>query len=414
MKRLLPILLMIISLAGCDTPTPTELPTVTSLPPTSTIEVPPTETPTEPVPEPGTTQLLQPVTIQQIHITEGGNGFAVGSAMDEQKRLLRTDDGGYSWLDITPFEPTAADDLFQYDIAVGFFGSDHIWILPSPVDVSIEDGAVVMYSIDGGSTFQLSNPLDLTGLVESFYIGQIYFVDESHGWLLAHVGAGMNHDYLALYRTSDGGVNWQRILDPMSSDESGIHSCNKDGVFFTDDAHGWMTGTCNGVAPGVLLFKTTDGGTTWEKVALPDPDGHTELFIAEDSVCGSMQPRLDTAGDFHISVTCRLYITDQAQPVYFDYQYIPDEDGWISRPYPGGAVVYLDESNRMAVGEEWQFSDDGGEEWGSAGQVQPPILQIQYTADQLLYAVGLSDTLNLLFYSANQGKSWKEIVPGLK
>ncbi len=72
-----------------------------------------------------------------------------------------------------------------------------------------------------------------------------------------------------LFRTDDGGASWQKLFE-------------KPGTFiravgFLDDQHGFLGNLGPDAFPNVtdtnLLYRTDDGGTTWNPVALPDLEG---------------------------------------------------------------------------------------------------------------------------------------------
>jgi photosystem II stability/assembly factor-like uncharacterized protein len=72
-----------------------------------------------------------------------------------------------------------------------------------------------------------------------------------------------------IYRTDDGGASWRKVLD-------------RPGTFvralgFLDDKRGFAGNIGPDSFPGVtdttLLYRTDDGGETWNAVALPDTDG---------------------------------------------------------------------------------------------------------------------------------------------
>jgi photosystem II stability/assembly factor-like uncharacterized protein len=94
-------------------------------------------------------------------------------------------------------------------------------------------------------------------------IDDVAFVDARHGWVAAY-NCGAAAVYL--YRTSDGGRSWQSLGKPAS------HSCGGGPTFlsFVDDRHGWMEPVSPNAPAGVLLG-TTDGGRTWERLASGPP-----------------------------------------------------------------------------------------------------------------------------------------------
>jgi photosystem II stability/assembly factor-like uncharacterized protein len=56
----------------------------------------------------------------------------------------------------------------------------------------------------------------------------------------------------ALFDSSDGGATWTQLAVPTSL------SSPLNGIFFLDEAHGWVFGNDN--------YRTTDGGDTWEQI----------------------------------------------------------------------------------------------------------------------------------------------------
>ena len=85
----------------------------------------------------------------------------------------------------------------------------------------------------------------------------ISFVDVEHGWY----GNGEGK----LYRTTDGGASWQKVWD-------------KPGTFiravgFADRQTGYVGNIGTNYYPGVTdtnpLYRTTDGGETWQAITLP-------------------------------------------------------------------------------------------------------------------------------------------------
>jgi len=67
----------------------------------------------------------------------------------------------------------------------------------------------------------------------------VFFTDPGHGWATG---------FDTVLRTTDGGLNWDRIK---------IDTIFSYGVFFIDQTTGWIVGS------GGKILKSTDGGLTW-------------------------------------------------------------------------------------------------------------------------------------------------------
>ena len=311
-----------------------------------------------------------------INMIDATTGWAIGGLGNVGDHVLYTTDGGSTWKDVTPPEPQAVGD--EQNTAVGFFQDAKTgWVTyaisgGNPVPTQV----VVWRTSDGGASWQASQPLDLTGLSEIYVPSDLQVVAGQDGWLLVHVGVGMNHDYVVLYHTTDGGVNWTRLIDPYN--DGGIQSCSKTAMLFTDATHGWLTGDCHGVKGGVLLFNSTDAGRTWQEVTLPDPTGAANLFEDMNNACGSYDPFFFGNDLGHLSVTCTNF---SSQPTTNSYYIYTTQDGgstWTGATYPGTSLYFFSADTGWALSSKIQLTTDGGNTW-------KPISDVSWTAPDGLH-----------------------------
>ena len=151
---------------------------------------------------------------------------------------------------------------------------------------SVAYGDGVYRSGDGGKTWKNM------GLKESGHISQIWIhPDDSDTVLVAAQGPLWNSGGdRGLYRTIDGGENWERIL--AVDEDTGINEFVVDprdpdiivASSYQRRRHVWVL--ING-GPGSGIHKTTDGGKTWDivKAGLPAKDhtGRIGLAMAESA-----------------------------------------------------------------------------------------------------------------------------------
>ena len=271
--------------------------------------------------------------------------------------------------------------------------------------------AVVWRTGDGGQSWQASQPLDLSGLAEVYLPDRLLFVDAQNGWLLVHVGVGMNHDYVALYRTTDGGLSWTRLLDPFN--DGGIQSCQKPGLQFVDAQHGWLPGTCNGVAPGVLLFNTADGGATWQAVTLSTPEGAPGLFDSFEVSCGSYDPGFLTDQFGRIAVQCTHL--GQESPQIDALMYTTQDGGqtWSILPYPGGKLFFINEQTGWALGAQIFTTRDGGVTWSEAPTTgwQAEFDFVSFVNEQAGWALVRLEAQTVLLQTLDGGQTWSQLNP---
>ncbi|HEX9091319.1 MAG TPA: hypothetical protein VF831_07505 [Anaerolineales bacterium] len=402
------------TLATQVAPTQTAPAPVTPLPPTATLtSVPPTATATPP-PENPIQHFAsgQEFTVTSIHMVDTTTGWAIGSLVGVGDHVLYTADGASTWKDVTPPEKQAlnADRKF----AIGFFqDAKTAWVTfaiftgnPVPTE------ALVWRTSDGGLTWQASQPVDLTGISEIYVPSDLQLVAGQAGWLLVHVGAGMNHDYVVIYRTADGGASWSRVIDPYT--DGGIQSCTKTGMLFTDATHGWLTGDCNGVKAGALLYKTIDAGSTWQVVNLPEPPSYPGLFSDESMVaCGSYDPFFFSNDTGHVSVNCHDFSGTQ---ITYSYYLFTTQDGgntWTSTSYPGLGIYFFSIEVGWTSSMKIQQTTDGGKTWKPISDVSWTP-EMDFVSEQVGWAVATTGEEVALVKTDNGGAKWTMLIPTIR
>jgi photosystem II stability/assembly factor-like uncharacterized protein len=342
---------------SADTPTPQDVV------PTATIQ--PTDTPA------GIDRLPPGTEIDILHIEmiDGSTGWGIGGprSSGSRGRVFRTVDGGTSWQEVTP--PESADGGAPPDTlsAIGHFADDRNgWVTYHALQPgAVPAQPVVWWTADGGHSWTAGQPLNTVDFAETYFASHLVFADAANGWVMVHLGAGMNHDYIALYRTNDGGATWSRVADPEGNPT--VQSCSKTGIAFSDGLHGWMTGDCHGVRTGAFLFRTDDGGVHWEAADLPAPEEVPGLFTDFRYVCSVNAPFLTDESAF-FGVECVDW--DSEGDGNLRYLYRSEAGGtFSSQPYPGGDIFALDGSRVWALSKEIHHSDDGGASWTKVSTV---------------------------------------------
>jgi photosystem II stability/assembly factor-like uncharacterized protein len=165
------------------------------------------------------------------------------------RHLYWTRDGGQTWSSITPasIEPYAIK-------SASFRDTQHGWLLLSSED-QVNFFAIAR-TTDGGKTWEtrvlsLFASGDVDANIAASYF---YWLDTQTGWLVTRRAANSNFDTGALFKTTDGGKTWTRLAAPMG-----------DPVYFVTRDFGWMAG---GPA-GDQLQRTVDGGSTWHSQSIP-------------------------------------------------------------------------------------------------------------------------------------------------
>jgi photosystem II stability/assembly factor-like uncharacterized protein len=263
------------------------------------------------------------------------DGWAIGGERDPGDHILLTSDGGHTWDDITPPEPepTGEDPKVAYAY---FLDADTAWVTYGyDPFFTVPEYPIVWFTEDGGESWTPRGELSgLGGIYNPLFFT---FTDALHGWLLVHVDSGMSHTYVFLYRTQDGGATWERIIDPYS--DNTIQLCTKTGMAFADADTGWITINCNGVVEGAQVIKTQDGGETWEIIELDlDPALGGGSF---DGYCGTHSPHAFTSQVVIFGVNCKDFSGDTIYTYSFVYQSNDGGAGWDLYGTPGQRLLFL-------------------------------------------------------------------------
>ncbi len=333
----------------------------------------------------------QPAIIKHIDMIDAQVGWALGGNGENFDHILRTTDGGTTWRDMSPpalrsisITPTSTE-AFCYD-------SDHVWI-------AYNDSADVWMTSNGGQTWEATK-IDFPRSRSD----RLDFNDPNHGWLLRHVESGMGNEYVALYRTLDGGLSWETLIDPYKDEE--LQGCLKTGMVFLENS-GWITYDCQGLYPEPLVDWTVDGGQTWQSIWLPLPFAEAEV---DNSYCITKDPFLFSETQGALLVEC--YIFSDTSDTTERYVFVTEDSGttWKTNEFPGIELLFLDEQKAFALGQNIAFSENQGQDWISVKNVR---WQGQFSfidLDQAWVVATYEDEIALV-HTNNGGKTWREIEP---
>lgn len=193
-----------------------------------------------------------------------------GWAITEQK-IIRTNDGGVTWYDVTPPSLTEAGYLVFAD----FLDANRAWV-QFPDMNRYPNGGTLYRTSDGGLTWeQFDTP---------FSGGSVHFVDASTGWMMADLGVGAGSMAISVFKTADGGATWERAFTNDPNIEGAADSLPLGGIknfILPLNANtAWVGGVI--YAPGeTYLYRSDDAGKTWNnvKITLPEGSSQSELTV---------------------------------------------------------------------------------------------------------------------------------------
>lgn len=93
---------------------------------------------------------------------------------------------------------------------------------------------------------------------------ETFFINKNLGYQLSVVDAALGSRFYALLQTRDGGENWETINEDPYLNHTGVSA----GITFIDESLGFIALSHSG-AIQADLYRTTDGGLSYEEVSLP-------------------------------------------------------------------------------------------------------------------------------------------------
>jgi len=344
-------------------------------------------------------------------------GWATGGLGSTGDHVLTTADGGQTWQDVTPPQPAPSPDQSQPNAATLTVGNAATaWTIYGSFLAAAPATATFWRTTDGGQTWTASQPIDLSalGAADFFQPSDIRFIDAQTGWFIAHLGVGMNHDYFTVLKTTDGGQTWSRLIDPSAG---GPQSCQKTGLQFNDALNGWLTGDCQGVAPGLFFMHSTDSGATWNNFDLPAPAGQSDILTRQDAGCGTYSLRFFDPQAAIVSVSCLILGPNVITSTYFIYTTIDGGQNWTSHPSPARNLTFINPQIGWALptgqaNEQPPFAlsqtKDGGQTWTTVKQLAWTG-QLSFVDPQIGWAVAQADQAISLVKTADGGHTWQAV-----
>lgn len=259
---------------------------------------------------------------------------------------VRTDDGGKSWHNVTPSGITS----LGYGATFDFLDADHGWIL---IGSSGNPLAGTLYrTTDGGA--------DWNSTQVGFGSGNLAFLDASNGWMMAGLGVATGSMGVAVFQTTDGGQTWQQmyINDPTQPNAATSLPLGglKDGITPLDMKTAWVGGIIytSGI---VYLYQTQDGGQSWTRQTVPIPPGYDQAQFE------TIGPQFVTAKDAYMPV----HITSQFGVMLATYATHDGGLHWEIMPTlipNGGTMDFVSVQDGFVWdGTQFHVTNDGAKTW---------------------------------------------------
>ena len=220
--------------------------------------------------------------IAEIRMLDATNGWAWSNGLDGQNLLLRTTDGGQTWMDRTP-------RAFPHVGGGGcFLDAQTAWV--STLDRKTYDGGLLR-TVDGGKSWSvlIKQGAAPCKCFKCFTEGSSHFFNANHGVAnTAEFGSG--NAYYRYFETHDGGTTWSPVIITSTYADNDlppgtIHLCNLCGdrisyypptkVIITHGDHGDEQ-----PKGAVRLSLSMNLGNSWRDLRLPVPEKYPDGLAA--------------------------------------------------------------------------------------------------------------------------------------
>jgi photosystem II stability/assembly factor-like uncharacterized protein len=178
---------------------------------------------------------------------------AVGYISGLNRTLLKTTNGGSNWNNLSFPDSLNFYSVFFRDQVTG-------WLSAYNQNISLDSSLSILKTTNGGSVWfeQFSHRKEYSPFL------QLQFANFLNGWVVIHNDAT---DYSYIFRTADGGNNWDEF--PLGNSGSWT-------LYFSNERKGWASGPLN------RITRTTNGGVNWiNSVAFPTSIEYYSIFFID-------------------------------------------------------------------------------------------------------------------------------------
>ena len=294
-------------------------------------------------------------TFSQVDFVSINNGWAAASF----GKIYRTTDGGSNW---TAVQTTSTNWFFAVDF------------VNSLVGYAAGANSVYATTTDGGVTWSVTE--GLTGVAQTYK--DIKFYDSNNG---IRVGIPQGDSTPTIQRTTDGGVNWNAIVNVPAT--INIHTNTFHRISWVSNTIAYIAGN-NG-----KILKTINGGNAWVEQASGD-----KFIYSVDAVYDDLAYAVGYGG-FILKTTDGInwsnLITQNTTYELTGVFFIDENKGWATTNSYDGTLLK---------------TTDGGANWSSINlNTTFPLHDVYFSSPDVGYVVGEEGKV---FYTDDGGNNWAE------
>ena len=337
--------------------------------------------------------IIEAPSIVNIEMLDEVYGWAI-----TEEHIIRTNDGGVTWYNVTPGNLADAG----YLVYTSFLDANTAWV-QFPDMNKYPNGGKLYRTIDGGLTWET--------FTTPFSGGSLHFVDPNNGWMMADLGVGAGSMAVSIFQTSDGGKTWNRTYtnDPNLAEASDTLPLGgiKNLILPLDAETAWVGGVV--YAPGqTYLFRSDDGGKTWFNInlVLPENTAESELSLQD------MVFITPTNGLLALRIT-----SETPQTIV----YITEDGGntWVQSPvaFEGYGILETPSASEMIfyTADQFYVTKDAGV---TIQQISPEIkfgdsiIDMSFANSQRGWVITASPSNERTLYKTiDGGTTWTPLIP---
>ncbi len=370
-----------------------------------------------------------PVSLTAIHMFSATSGWGIEAA----GHVLRTNDGGLTWRDVTPPQGKYTDGGFYALDAATAWAAPNVLLQTGNSQAPLPTSTTVWRTDDGGLSWQPSQPIDESSLPPVEYSSPVamQFINPQTGWLLVGVSNSPAQVSQELFRTTDSGISWQLLL-------ANATFCSGVGFAFVEAETGWVGDNCLSQGNAVLvpvsriaakwasaLIQVPDrlpgAGNPLKFTSLPMPaqlpaEFSRPEYAQVDSDCGVTRIAAIAPKKVGLEWTCKLYTTP---PQWYRFYYITPDGGQTWRSWQAtGSESFLSAeigwrlySPGPGQSNQLQRTVDGGLTWSPVKTVTWQEAHLDFVNEQTGWAIATGETVAALVHTSDGGKTWEQIQP---
>jgi photosystem II stability/assembly factor-like uncharacterized protein len=312
-------------------------------------------------------------TLRSVHFPTANTGYAVGINIYTSYPgiILKTVDAGTTWT-------TLSNDSTYHLLSVFFTDSITGFVVGFMYDNYIS--GIIMKTIDGGVTW--TNLLTLSNPEHSSLLNSVYFTDANTGYVVGEYGI--------ILKTTNGGTLWTSETSGTSEDLNSVYFINAD----TGYTVGGQALNPYSSTVGAIL-KTNNGGTQWTETDFGNYFNSVYFTDANTGYAVGFYWWKLGSGVYEHGVVI-LKTTNGGTNWTMQNSGIPSQTNSGQNPHSLNSVYFTDANKGYIVGDSGIIimTTNGGDYWARQNSgTTMDLYSVYFTDDSTGYAVGTNGTI---------------------